>query len=248
MGCCLLTEAAIENRRVTVAPSMHQVRTLALWGAKLIQNDPFSTFQAKSKKNSEKVIHNVIIHRNIWQPWFSSTIHDTVAILQGTRVNRPYYRSWSKTYRRDNLLLVNRNDLPCDQQLFNSRNRDASRLSSDLTVLVIKRIAFFNWTSILLTWTLFSQTAIFGRRVNKRYTGGFRAKLTREFTFISVFSRCDELLWIVYVTFSIFLFNILIQLWSGWRYTFYLCLSQIKIRCYSKLRFIYLPYYHTAFE
>jgi hypothetical protein len=27
MGCCLLSEAAIANRRVTVAPSMHQVRT-----------------------------------------------------------------------------------------------------------------------------------------------------------------------------------------------------------------------------
>jgi hypothetical protein len=48
-GCCLLSEAAIVNRRVTVTPSMHQVHTLALWGAKSVQNDAFLTFQVKHK-------------------------------------------------------------------------------------------------------------------------------------------------------------------------------------------------------
>jgi hypothetical protein len=93
MGCYLLSEAAIAIRRVTVAPSMHEVRTFALWGVKSIQNDPFSTFQVKSKRNSGRVSHNVTIHRDIWQPWWSPKIYDTVAILQGTKVNCTYYRS-----------------------------------------------------------------------------------------------------------------------------------------------------------
>jgi hypothetical protein len=96
--------------------------------AKSVQNDPFSTFQLKSRRNSGKVIH---------PQWHYSPRHLTTILS-----NDPQYGS---ILTGDQVLLSiilqilikavsegswsNRSDLPYDQLFFNSRNKDASRLS-----------------------------------------------------------------------------------------------------------------------
>jgi hypothetical protein len=179
MVCCLLSEAAIANRRVTVAPYMHQVRTLvrceigSVTHSQRFRSNPGGTAEESSTMSPFTVIFDN--HDSLQR----ATIHDTVAILHGTRVNCPYYRrrrttcvggttcSWS-----------NRSDLKYDQQLSNSRNRDASRLRLGGLMLRFDRacdqahsvvqldVNFINVNGIWL-----DRSAIFGRRVNKRYTG-----------------------------------------------------------------------------
>jgi hypothetical protein len=85
MGCCLLSEAAIAIRRVTVASSNHQVRILALWGDRRFRSNPGGT--------------------------------------EGSSTMSPFIGTF------DNYDSLQRSMIPCDQQLFHSRNRDASRLS-----------------------------------------------------------------------------------------------------------------------
>jgi hypothetical protein len=144
------------------------------------------------RRNSGRVIHNVTIHRDIWQPWFSPTIDDTMQSCRGpgsivhiTDLDRSRIGgttcSWS-----------NRSDLSYDQQFFKSRNRDASRRNVggywsrgkfDLACYQAHSVVQLDVNIINVNAIWPDRCAMFSHLV----PDNFRTKLTRDFTFIPVF-------------------------------------------------------------
>jgi hypothetical protein len=79
MGCCLLSEAAIANQRVTVAPSMHQIRTLSFPGyltTMIFSNDPRYGSHLAEDQGQLSIVHiwkvetRVHLHSSFFQMWF----------------------------------------------------------------------------------------------------------------------------------------------------------------------------------